>query len=227
MKYKHVLVIGDTHCPAMAEGYVQFLYNVYKHYDCKQVIHIGDLVDLHSISYHENDPDCLSPAQEIEAAKQQINMLIECFPRVSLLTGNHDALVQRKAVTAGLSQMMLKAYADLFCLPKKWVVYPRYYKLRIDDVLYQHGDGGKGGVCAALKNAQAEFTSVVQGHFHSQACVSYHANESKLVFGMQVGCGIDWQHLQMSYGQRFSQKPVLSCGVVINSTEAYVQRMQR
>jgi hypothetical protein len=42
---------------------------------------------------------------------------------------------------------------------------------------------------------------------------------------MQVGCGIDRQHQQMAYGTKFSSKPIISCGVVIDSQTAFVERM--
>ena len=44
-----VLVIGDTHCPAMKEGYVDFLKDVQETWDCDTVVHIGDVVDWASI----------------------------------------------------------------------------------------------------------------------------------------------------------------------------------
>ena len=50
------LVIGDTHCPAMLrskrKNYIDHLLMVYEKYDCSHVVHIGDLVDNHALSYH-------------------------------------------------------------------------------------------------------------------------------------------------------------------------------
>lgn len=220
------LVIGDTHCPCMLQRYPAFLTSIYDKYKCSQVVHIGDLVDLHAMNYHEKDPDHSSPMSEIEQAQDQIDELVDRFPRVHLMTGNHDALIQRQATTAGISSAMLKPFKELFNLPRGWMVHPRYHKLILGDVLYQHGDAGKGGVMAAMKNAQSEFRSVVQGHHHSQSGVWYHANENSLIFGMQVGCGIDRHHMQMSYGTKFSAKPIISCGVVVDSKTAFVEGMK-
>ena len=223
-KPKRTLVIGDTHAPCMLPDYPEFLMGIYRKHKCTRVVHIGDLVDLHCISYHEKDPD-VSSTSEIDDAIEQVRGLTSLFPCVQMLTGNHDALVQRKAVTAGLSSRVLRSFKDLFELPSKWQVHPRYHKLCMDDVLYQHGDSGKGGAIAALKNAQSEFCSVVQGHHHTQGGVWYHANENNLIFGMQVGCGLDRTYMQMAYGTKFSTKPIISCGVVIDSTTAFVERM--
>lgn len=224
-KYPVTLIIGDTHCPTMLQKYPDFLLSIYEKYRCSRVIHIGDMVDLHCVSYHEKDPDHQSPLSELEQAADQITELVNRFPRVKLLMGNHDSLVQRQATTAGISQKMLKPFRELFELPRGWEVFPRYYKLVLNGVIYQHGDQGKGGQFAALRNAQAEFCSVVQGHHHSQSGVWYHANENNLIFGMQVGCGLDRNHQQMAYGTKFSTKPIISCGVVVDSQTAFVERM--
>jgi hypothetical protein len=219
-----VLVVGDIHAPAMLEGYPDFLQRVYDRWNCRDVVFIGDLVDFHCFSYHERNPD-VAVSSEIDAAIDQIAVLTEMFPRASLLIGNHDDLVQRQAMTAGLSSRVLVSFKELLNLPKTWNVYPRYHKLICNRVLYQHGDQGKGGQQAALKNAHSEFMSVVQGHHHSQCGIWYHSNESKLIFGMQTGCGIDRTHMQMAYGTKFSAKPIIGCGVVVDSVTAYVETM--
>lgn len=219
------LVIGDTHCPCMLPKYPDFLTRIYDKYKCQQVVHIGDLVDLHCISYHEKDPDHASPQTELEQAREQIDELVRRFPRVHLLTGNHDALVQRQATTAGISAAMLKPFKELFELPRGWTVHQRYHKLILGDVIYQHGETGLGGQFAALKNAKADFMSTVMGHLHAQSGVWYHANASDLIFGMAVGWGGDHKHMQMAYGTKFSAKPIVSCGVVLGPQEAFVERM--
>ena len=223
-KTRPVLVVGDLHCPAMLSDYPEFLHRVYSDYHCKDVVFIGDLVDFHCFSYHEHDPD-IAASSEIDKAIEQLDILKELFPRASVLMGNHDSLIERQAMTAGLSSRVLRPFAELLCLPKSWVIYPRYHKLICNGVLYQHGDQGKGGQQAALKNAQAEFMSVVQGHYHAQCGIWYHANENKLIYGLQTGCGVDRSHLQMTYGVKFSAKPIVGCGVVADASTAYVETM--
>ena len=65
-KNKPVLVIGDTHCPAMLDGYIPFLKKIHKKHGCGRVVHIGDLVDWNSISFHEKNPSMPSPAEEFK-----------------------------------------------------------------------------------------------------------------------------------------------------------------
>lgn len=216
-----VLVIGDTHCPAMRKGYVRFLQEVADEYQPDRIVHIGDLVDWHSISYHERLPSCSSPKDEYKRAKRQVYDIREAFPRVDWMIGNHDALTQRQAASVGLPSDVLKDYAELWELPG-WTIHERFEELVIDGVAYLHGEG-MGGANAHGNRAKVRFRSIVQGHLHSNAGVIYHANAEFRVFGLAVGCGVDIHELQMSYGRPIAKKPILGCGVVIDGQRAFFE----
>ncbi len=103
----------------------------------------------------------------------------------------------------------------------RWRVHPRYAKIEIDGVIYTHGEAGRGGQHAAIAQAKDNFKSLVLGHYHSQAGVTWAANQEHRIFGMSAGCGIDFNKLQFEYGRKIAQKPLLGCGVVIDGQEAY------
>lgn len=209
----NVLVIGDTHCPGMRTGYVDFLKRIADRHAVNRVVHIGDLVDWASISYHEKSPSLHNASKEFAAAQRQVYQLAKAFPKADWLIGNHDALTERQATSIGLPSEVLKDYADLWQVD--WKVHPRFSKLVIDGNLYAHGDAGRGGQDAALTQAKSEFQSMVIGHFHSQAGVRYWANKQYRIFGLSVGTGIDASRLQFEYGVKFTAKPILGCGVVL------------
>lgn len=214
-------IIGDTHCPGMRKGYVPFLQRTFDAWGVDKVVHIGDLVDWNSISYHEKHPSNSNAYREYKQAKKQVAKIAEAFPKVDWMIGNHDALTQRQATTAGIPLDCLKDYADLWEVD--WTVHPRFYKLLLDDVLYCHGDTGPGGQHSAYKHAVNNFKSTVQGHHHANGGVKYYTNEKFRVFGMDVGCGVDYKLLQFEYGRKFPRKPVLGCGVVVNGKQAYFE----
>lgn len=219
-----VLVIGDTHAPAMHSGYIRFLKKIEKKHKCNRVVHIGDLADWNAISYHEKDPSMPSAADEYRSALKQIKQLHKAFPKVDYMIGNHSALPTRKAQTIGLPAEVLKDFKSLWGLDG-WTIHPRFADLVIDGVIYRHGDKCKGGQMAAYKNAISEFRSVVQGHLHAQAGIWYHANQEDCVFGMQVGCGVDHHHPAMNYGRVYAAKPIVGCGVVYSSRLAFWEPM--
>lgn len=216
-----VLVIGDTHCPGMRKGYVDFLKGVADKYSINRVIHIGDLVDWASISFHEKSPNLSNATTEFKKAKKQVAQLTKAFPQADWLIGNHDSLTERQAIATGLPTQVLKDYADLWEVD--WTVHPRFSKYMLDGVIYSHGDSGRGGQDASFKQAKDNFRSTVLGHFHSQAGVKWWANPESRVFGMSAGCGIDASKMQFEYGRKITSKPILGCGVVIGGRNAYFE----
>lgn len=221
----NVLIIGDTHCPGMRKGYVDFLYDIACQWDIDTFVHIGDLVDWNSISYHEKNPKLPSPQQERDEAMRQVQELCTTFPNVEWLIGNHDELPARKCVTAMIPPDMLKDYHEQWELPDTWNVHDRFSHIEIDGVICSHGDSGAGGKYAHMNQAEQNFQSTVIGHFHSNSGVGYLANAHHRVFGMAVGTGIDSKLEQFKYGKRYPRKPINSCGVVLDGEQAFVEPM--
>ncbi|QDT30926.1 metallophosphoesterase [Thalassoglobus polymorphus] len=215
-----VLIIGDTHCPGMLPGYPKFLESIYKQWSCDTVVHIGDLVDWHAINFHGKQPETHSVDQEVKEARKQVAQLGRLFPEAHWLTGNHDALPARRAEAAGLPSDILRGDTDYWNLPG-WQVYPRYDSLTLDGVLYSHGETGSQGRYAATNQAKENTCSTVIGHLHGNAGVNFLANRARRMFGLSVGCGVDWRQLQFEYGRKFARKPLIGCGVVLDGSYAY------
>lgn len=215
-----VQILGDTHCPAMKTGYVAFLQSVQKQYKPDRIVHIGDLVDWSALTYHERHSDLPGPRDEMRAARRQVARITEAFPKVDILLGNHDCLTDRQMVTAGLPPELLRSFADIWRLPRGWTVHERFSSITIEGVAYMHGETGPCGQGAALRQAKELFRNVVIGHAHSQAGATWFANSEFRVFGLSVGCGIDKDKLSMRYGRKFTRKPILGCGIVIDGYQA-------
>lgn len=209
----NVLVIGDTHLPFEHKHYLDFCHQTARTYKCNQVVHIGDVVDNHSISYHDHDPDGMSPKDELHEARRRLKKWFKAFPQVLVCKGNHDVLANRKAITHGIPEEHLRKFEDVWEFPSGWR-YEWHYVL--GSVKYQHGTGYSGKY-AHLKVASINRQSTVIGHLHSVAGVDFHANELDIIWGMSTGCGIDRKNYAFWYGKDFKDKPVLSCGVVINN----------
>lgn len=216
------LIIGDTHAPCVIDGYVDFLLDCKRAWKCDRVVHIGDLVDNCALSFHLKRPSQKNPIDEYQRAMEQVRQITKAFPAVDLMLGNHDVLPYRWAKEVGIPEEMMRDFKSIFELPRTWKVHPRYSQLRIDKVIYQHGDRGRS---SAILCARQEFASVVQGHFHSQASIQMYANATDRIFGMQVGCGMDWMHAQMEYAIKFTAKPIIGCGIVIDGTTPIFEPM--
>jgi predicted phosphodiesterase len=208
----NVLVIGDTHEPFSRKGYLEHCRKVQEEFNCGTVIHIGDEVDNHAISFHETDPDGMSARDEGDRAMEKMKEWYTVFPNVTVIVGNHTALPHRKAVAGGLSKRFMKAYEDIWEAPIGW-----NWKVELDylGVLYTHGTGSSGDK-GALSRAIHSRINVVQGHNHTLASVQWSASKIDKVFAMQVGCGIDDEAYAFEYSRANIKKSVISCGVVLN-----------
>lgn len=207
-----VLVISDTQAPFEHKDYLEFLKAVAKKYKTKEVVHVGDEADMSAISDWDHDPDGMSAGDELKAAIKSLQRLYKTFPKVKVCTSNHTARPFRKAFKFGLPKAFLKGYRDFLEAPKGWSWADSW---EIDGIKYQHGEGfsGRNG---AIKAAENNMQSTVIGHIHSFAGIQYSANPRHLIFGMNVGCLIDKDSYAFAYGKHMTNKPIISCAVVID-----------
>lgn len=209
-------IIGDTHIPFNHPLYLKFLQDTFKQYKVDKVVHIGDLVDNHAISYHESDPDGYSSGMEGDVVDAELKKWKKAFPEMDIIMGNHDRLPERQAKTHGLAQRFLKSFRDVWNMPDGWTVIPD--GLEIDGVYYCHGTGSTGKN-AGFNLMLAKGQSVVQGHVHSFAGIQWKADNKDKYFGFNVGCGIDIEEYAFEYAKDYKWKPTLGCGIVIDGVQ--------
>lgn len=204
-------IVGDVHLPFAHPGYRAFCQDTFKKYHVDEVVMIGDVVDMHALSFHDHDPNGMSAEDEAAKAACGVKQWYKAFPDAKVCIGNHDARQFRAAQKAGIPDRYIRTYADVWQTPKwKWDL-----EHNIEGVLYEHGTGssGKDG---AFNRAIAQRTSVVIGHIHSYAGIKYHANPTSRIFGLNVGCGIDIGTYAFDYGKMFPVRPILGCGIVVD-----------
>jgi metallophosphoesterase superfamily enzyme len=201
-----VLIIGDLHCPFDLDSYVDHCIKAYNDFNCNAVVFIGDVIDSHYSSFHETDPDGLGGGQELELAINRLAKYYKAFPDAYVTIGNHDRIIMRKAFSSAIPKIWIKEYNDVLNTPNwKWVD-----RVVIDGVQYVHGEGG-----TARTKCRADMQSSVQGHLHTQLYCETYVGQNFRIFGMQVGCGIDFNQYAFAYAKR-GKKPAIGCGVVIN-----------
>ena len=97
------LVIGDLHCPADHEDYLQFCLDMKRKYKTNNTVFIGDIIDHEAISAHDKNPSLPGPIDELAQAREGVRKWYNAFKNASVCIGNHDARVQKKAVKNGLA----------------------------------------------------------------------------------------------------------------------------
>ena len=212
MIYKSVLIISDTHIPYHAKELMPFLKLLKKKYKPDRVIHIGDEVDKHAMSFHDSDPDLPSAGDELKLSIPVIKQLEKMFPKMDLLDSNHGSLVFRRAYKHGIPKAYIKKYNDFLQVGKGWKWHD---DLIIDTPL------GKVYFCHGktpdiLKLATSMGMSCVSGHFHSLMGVRWFGNSLGLYFGLQVGCMIDSKSLAFRYNKVQKARPIIGCSIIYN-----------
>lgn len=222
MNSKNVLIIPDLHCPAMHPQTIPFLKRIQKKFDCGKIIFIGDIVDHAAMSYHEKSPHMPGMHEEFLRAYKQVRRLYKAFPRAVWITGNHDALSQRQATTAGIPEEFVRPLNEVYNVAG-WQMVPRFGEYEHNGVYYLHGDKGAGGkINPAFANAVERGINIVQGHHHSTSGVLWMETGHKRVWGMQVGCMLEPDVLAFAYGRKFNRKPMLGCGVVLDGMPIFI-----
>ena len=212
-------VFSDTHFPFVHDNFLEFLTDTFIKYGVTDIVCCGDIVDNHAISRHQTETVAMGGLTEYQLATDYIKQYVKAFPKLKLTLGNHDLIPQRQAATLGLGGNFIKSFSDIWQLPKEWDIDETFV---INNVLYNHYSSGKDG---AINRALNERMSTVTGHTHSWANIKYSANERDIIFGMNVGCGIDNEAYAFAYGKNARYKPNLACGIVVSSSEAYVVPM--
>ena len=216
------LVIGDTHLPAEHPDYLAFCAAVKRKYRCGNVLHVGDFVDWHAVSFHETDPDLPSAGDELSLGQHRTQQWAKAFPRMHICAGNHDKLSERRMRAHGLPKAFLKQYNDIIGAPRSWVWHPSYYEFELGcgmPVVMQHG------ISSSLEAGKLKLrtASLVSGHHHSTAGVAWNTAPDWRLFYLAVGCGVDMMHPAMAYAdQGVLKMPTLGCGVILEGYAAHI-----
>ncbi len=204
---RNVLVIGDLHEPFCLDNYLDWCVEQYNLWHCTEVVFIGDVVDNHFSSYHETSADGMGGSDELQLAIKRISRWRDAFPIATVVIGNHDRIIMRKAQTSAIPSKWIKSYKEVLETPD-WNFVERY---EVDNVQYIHGEGG-----TARTKCRADMMNTVQGHLHTQAYTEHYVGKRFRVFGTQVGCGINHKSYAMAYA-KYGKRPAVGCAVILNN----------
>lgn len=206
----NVLAIADTQHPFDHEDYLPFLLEVKKKYKCDTVVHVGDEIDNHALGDYDHDPDGYSAGHELLKAIERLKPYQNAFPEMFICDSNHTARILKRAFKSGIPRGYMREFKEVINAPRKWKWDESW---EFDGVLYKHGLGYTGTL-GALNAAKDAHKPCVIGHLHSDAGILYFNNGKELIFGMNVGCGIDAAAYAFRYGKDCRKKPVTSCGAI-------------
>lgn len=203
---RNLLVFPDLHAPFNHPDAIPFLESLHKKYKFDTVISTGDEVDLHAFSFHDHDPDSLSPGHELDAAIKTLEPLYKLFPNVLLAESNHGSLVHRRAKHFGLPRHVIKSYREILQAPEGW---EWHFEVSVQmtngkRLIVHHSYSS-----SVLRASQHRGVSIICGHHHSQFGVQWWRNYDDLYFAGFAGSLVDETALAMEYGKNTMQRPIL------------------
>lgn len=208
----NILVIGDTHIPYQHPDYLDFCISLQKKWNCGTIIHIGDILDFQSTTYHTPHPDGLSPYYELEIAKLEIENWNKAFPVMTVLMGNHDRRISRKLFDSQISAQWQFSLNEV--LNVKWDFKTDH---EFNGIYFCHGEGASARVTALQKQM-----SSVQGHRHSESYIDFPA---KNLFAVQTAIGIDRKALAFEYAKVDPKEWLIGATVILNSKTPIIEKM--
>jgi predicted phosphodiesterase len=210
---KRILVISDLHIPYEHPDSLPFLKALKKHIDPTRVISVGDELDKHALSYHDNNPDLPSAGDELEMSIKRLQSYYKLFPKMDIVESNHGSMIYRKALTHGLPKAYVKDYNDVLDAPKGWKWHENLMLQHKDDapIFITHGMSAN-----IMKLVEQYGMNCVQGHYHSTFSIGFMSNPTNLLWGLQVGCLVDQKSLAFAYSKLFRKRFIIGCGAIID-----------
>ena len=213
MPNKRILVISDTHAPYNHPDAIKFLAALKDKYNPDRIIHIGDEVDNHAMSFHPSDASLYSAGDELKKAREVIWKIEELFPKITVIESNHGSLAYRKALVAGIPKEILRPYKQILDV-KHWE-WEHHLQITLPNGQPCYFVHGLSANTRTLMNAK--MMSAVQGHYHEKFEIVFQGNGERLNFGMTVGCLIDDASMAFHYNKVFAKRPIIGCGIIIDS----------
>jgi hypothetical protein len=188
---------------------------------CFSFVILSQRAGRKSAPCHLKETSAKSACDELDMSIAEVKKFAKAFPKLKMCIGNHDNRVIFQAATLGIDRRFLKPFNELLELPKTWEISEEYI---INNVMYKHGINclGKDG---AINAAIAERMSTVIGHAHAFGGCKYQANKRDIIFGLNVGCGIDIDAYAFAYGKYDKNRPTLGCGIVFSDSKAIFEPM--
>lgn len=208
---KSLLCISDMHHPYGHQDTIPFLSAINDKYKFDSILIGGDEIDAHAISFHDHDPDLLSPGHELKAAISSIKPLYDIFPNAMILSSNHGDLFYRKGKHHGLPRHILKSYNEVLGAPIGWI-WSEEHKFQFPNgrtAIAHHGYSSN-----ILMASKKRASSLIQFHFHSSFSIQYWRNREALHFALQCACLIDDTSLAMEYNKLTLERPIIGVGAV-------------
>ena len=210
-----VMIIGDTHLPYMHPDGLAFYQWVQEQISPERIFHTGDLSDQYGFSRFGKIPEADSLPTELKQIRKGVQDLGGLFPRMTIISSNHDDRLYNKGMVAGIPKHLIRPYAEVISCEGfdwKWV---QDYTITLPDRSNLYLAHTKAGTTLSLAKSLGMHVAV--GHHHNQQGIQYFTSPLKKVFAVDVGCMVDDTHYAFLYNKGTVGRPTLGCAAILDS----------
>lgn len=191
----NILVLSDVHLPYQNNKALTLALDYGKKENINTILLLGDIMDMHKASFHEQDPKKRDLTYEFEICRQFLDVLKNAFPNAKIFykEGNHEVRWERflrvKApIVLDMQEFRLQTILKLGERGITWI--PNNQVMKIGKLYAIHGNEykGSGGINAARTLWLRAGESTICGDKHKTQTM-LKTNISQKVHGtFVVGC---------------------------------------
>jgi predicted phosphodiesterase len=217
-KSRIIFALPDMHLPYMdwnaIEKVAEEIKIAKRRGDDVTVVQLGDLMDQRAWSRFPKEGDADNAQHEWDLAEKCMQRLHKLIPEMTIIFGNHDSRIAKKATEVYLPKQLVKTLDKHFNFDG-WKWHTSDDPLVIDGIAFIHGDSFPipRPISAALRLGQ----SVVFGHTH-QSHLSYVTTHNRTMFALNCGWLGDETQSAFRYASGSPHKCWKGYGVIIDGT---------
>jgi predicted phosphodiesterase len=188
------LYLSDPHLPYTNMGYWQQAYEFNKKFKADAVYSSGDFLDQYTLSRFPRRVNSDNGHVEILKCIPQVKQITKWFPKMTIMRGNHDTRIDKRAQDAGISDLWIRDVLEMIGAPKGWN-WAKEDWIKTGPAILTHGFLGNRS-----KHAHWFNENVVHGHLHAQLGIEFFQRNGKAIWVMCVGAMADRNAIALQYG---------------------------
>lgn len=166
--YQRVLILPDTHVPYHDRQAWALMLRAAHVLQPDIIIHLGDLADFYSVSFHSKDPGRKNLLIDERDEVRRVLDTLEPFRARKIITkGNHEHRLERYITDKAPELFGLVDTDEILGFGERdWEVVPYRKSIKIGHVSFTHEEGNAGALAHIKAGATFEGSAVI-GHTHA------------------------------------------------------------
>lgn len=154
----------------------------------------GDFLDQYALSRFPKKVRSDNGHIEIEKCIPQVKRISKLFPKLTIMKGNHDDRINKRAQDAGISDLWIRDSLEMIGAPSGWEWANKDY-INAGPAILTHGFLGN-----RQKHAQWFNHNVIHGHLHAQLGIEFFQRNGNAIWVLCVGCMANRRAIALQYG---------------------------